>query len=620
MIRIILTLAITFCAFGLNATTYYIDTNGEDTNDGSEENPFRNPQSAFNILAPGDSVLIKEGDYRAFGQLQISVFANQSNPIVIAGIGSSLPIVQGFTVFQSSHILFDKLRIVGPESLPNGWVDMPTRIVDDPNIIIVPDETFYEPDFRVDKILSKYSTYATFFNYNRNTNSTWESNSSKGFNIINSTHLTIRNCQISLQTYGFRLKQESEFITIEDNEIIYCLDGISGFADGLDYEYSFSNSTIRNNTIRQSFRNGIMLNYGANNNLVDGNDIRYTGQNHIGTFNQDIRSPWAGHNTISHNRVAFGGYYSEFMKFPGPSGISLHSSGPGCLVNANFIAYHVSYSQLGENLIDGNGLISDNNPDGTIFVNNITYRNRGNDLSIVKAQNNIIIHNTFLYSGHNDDSPANGMGIKIVEEDDINNVIANNIFFNSGRGGIFSRDSNLEQQLFIDHNVYHFNEQKPVAANSSQTFNSIPFLDFENNGLLEDPLVQDSVGRLSENSPAIGSANSQYSFPTDFLGEERDPSNPSIGAFEYANIVGLNPETPRSILIYPNPVETILHVSALSTELSDISIMTLSGKVTRSWTSSYDQASSLLTLDVSGLSSGVYVLRIGTRFSVLIKE
>jgi hypothetical protein len=52
-------------------TTYYVATNGNDSNRGTFSQPFRTIQKAANVVNPGDTVIVKDGVYQAPGEAAI---------------------------------------------------------------------------------------------------------------------------------------------------------------------------------------------------------------------------------------------------------------------------------------------------------------------------------------------------------------------------------------------------------------------------------------------------------------------------------------------------------------------------------------------------------------------
>lgn len=616
------------CIQNLIAATFYVDIKvGSDINPGTINNPWKNLDFAINQLNQGDTLFIRSGNYTEFGQIQFQKNGSFSKPVIIAGFEDEYPQVEGFLIAFSGYIEIQNINFVGHQVLPANWLDMPEIVIDNPNVNTNANLEWLAPDYRIDSVLTKYETYSKFFNYEWNDIPTWESNKSIGLAVIESQNITIKNNWFSMHTYGIRLNNESRFISIDSNEFKYCLDAISAFCDAENYLYSFSNSQIINNTITQSFRNGIMLNYGANNNVVENNIVTYSGQNHISTYNLDIQSDSAGFNLIKNNVVAYGGYYGDFMKYPGPSAISLHSPGPGSAAINNYIAYHFSNAKRNVNLVDGNCLISDNNPHGSEFINNICYRPTGNGVSIVNSMNNLIIHNTIIEAGFEDPvSLNNGVSIKIVDQDDNNNIIYNNILANSARASIYAQFGNLNNQTEIANNLYYQPNYEPIAVNGDVFYYSIDQLNSIGIGvdaINSNPLFVDTLGNISTKSPAIAAGGSLYTTQFDYDGAVRNSSKPTIGAWEHgvSTNIGDVDSIINSYRLYPNPIQDILIIE------SDYKKYTNPSNLFKL----YDINGKLLILEklnksdlnfirLPALSSGIYIYEIGNFKGKLIKK
>jgi parallel beta-helix repeat protein len=70
-----------------NAATYYVATNGNDSNPGSSSNPWRTLQKAANTARAGDVVLVANGTYVGF---QVTADGTSSSPIVFRANGSNV--------------------------------------------------------------------------------------------------------------------------------------------------------------------------------------------------------------------------------------------------------------------------------------------------------------------------------------------------------------------------------------------------------------------------------------------------------------------------------------------------------------------------------------------------
>ena len=67
----------------LPAATYYLATNGDDTNPGSAASPWGTFPYAANHLKPGDTLLVRQGTYSWIGLCNISSGASWEQPVTI---------------------------------------------------------------------------------------------------------------------------------------------------------------------------------------------------------------------------------------------------------------------------------------------------------------------------------------------------------------------------------------------------------------------------------------------------------------------------------------------------------------------------------------------------------
>jgi parallel beta-helix repeat protein len=64
MVLLLWSLSSMFPNSSASAATYYVATNGSDSNPGTESYPWRTIQKAANMMLPGDTVLIRQGIYQ----------------------------------------------------------------------------------------------------------------------------------------------------------------------------------------------------------------------------------------------------------------------------------------------------------------------------------------------------------------------------------------------------------------------------------------------------------------------------------------------------------------------------------------------------------------------------
>ncbi len=508
----------------LAPTTYYVDAvRGSDTASGGASEPFRTIARGIGRLAPGDTLCIAGGDYRAEGTLMIRLRAEAATPVVVESCSGRVE-VDSVRIEDSAWVELRGLTIASGKALPPGWPDMPEILIDSVGAAyaIDPDEPW---STRAAKVDMRYHSYSTFVDPLGGTDS-WEyALYSEGIGVSASQHVRLAGNTISLHTVGVELRNESSSIVVEDNAIRYCLDGLRGDKRAID-GFSYSASTIRRNLVEQSFREGIRLSFGASDNVVEDNLVQNTGHSHIATWQA------GGGNTIRRNVLRQGGYYAETMRWPGPSAISVHSAGAGTRVEANSIARQVDMS-----FRDGNGVIIDNNGGAAVTIaNNLIHQVMGSGISSVFGGNATIQHNTIVDSGHATTASGNGMGIRLSEDSDVGNTIANNLIVDPANGGIWFRNHTLAGQAFIDNNLYDFSGL-PLVADGLESYADLAAWRASGHGLqalqtaarLEQPA--EGLFGVAADSPARGAGSTAHGSEHDLDGTPR-ASPPTIGAFE----------------------------------------------------------------------------------------
>src|SRR4029079_18282599 len=79
------------------ATTYYVATSGNDANSGkSTSAPFRTVQRAANVVNPGDTVLIRNGNYRE--DIEAKRGGTASAPVTFQNYPNEHPVILGSKV------------------------------------------------------------------------------------------------------------------------------------------------------------------------------------------------------------------------------------------------------------------------------------------------------------------------------------------------------------------------------------------------------------------------------------------------------------------------------------------------------------------------------------------
>lgn len=73
--------------------TYYVATNGSNSNIGTISNPFKTIQHAVNLAQPGDTIVVRGGVY--VEEVNITTSGTASHPITIANYAGETPILDG---------------------------------------------------------------------------------------------------------------------------------------------------------------------------------------------------------------------------------------------------------------------------------------------------------------------------------------------------------------------------------------------------------------------------------------------------------------------------------------------------------------------------------------------
>ena len=222
---------------GAQTTTYYVTTNGNDDDPGTEAQPWRTIQKAADTLVAGDTVYIKAGTYqeRVVPQNSGSVgnyivyAAHPGHTVTIDGAGIALPQGWGglFDVSGKSYIKISGLRIMnaGPDLNSTGI------LVDESSHIIIEG------------------------NYTYNT-------VSSGIGVWSSSDITIDGNEVELACND----GEQESITVagtdnfevKNNQVHHGGPGTNG-AEGIDVKDGSSNGKVFNNHVHDMNRVGIYV-------------------------------------------------------------------------------------------------------------------------------------------------------------------------------------------------------------------------------------------------------------------------------------------------------------------------------------------------------------------------
>ncbi len=505
-------------------TAYHVSKQGNNNNPGTPSQPWATIQHGVDHIQAGDTLIIHGGSYQSESVWISQTNGTSSKPIHIRAASGETPILQSiqFRNHNSWYIVegltFHNTRF----NFPTSWQDMPEVMVDDTSIVIDPKEDWAT---REGKVRQKYSTFMAL-------DDTMQNNWSIGIHVENGNHMVIRGNHVEGYTAGIQATSESSHLIVEENTSYRCGYGFFAYAPSP----SIHDSLIRKNDFRQSLRAGISIKEGAFNNLIEENFTQHYAISGI-TLNKGNHD-----NIIRHNVSKYGGYYSETMRYPGSTAINVHTSGPGNILDGNFAAYQIDWT-----LNDGNGFSADLMRDGAgvTFINNIAYRNMGSGITMTESPNGVIKHNIFIENGYYTTSLRNGAGVRFSRDEDIDNVVTGNIFFNNGTAGLYAGHRNLANQTHVDHNLYYSSNGKPFLKDDWGLDNRNYFTleeiqnnsDAEDNAVSGDPLFvqqEQEDFHLQGASPAISQADANLAPANDKDGNTRD-NLPDIGAYEYQN-------------------------------------------------------------------------------------
>ncbi len=436
---------------GAQAAQLYVarTPSASDENDGSVRKPLRSIARAVERAKPGDFVIVRNGDYRnddtgwGPGVIPVLNSGEQGKDIRIIAANGAKPLVHSFLLRGVHHVRISgfHFRNVDFRKHPK-WKDMPNIIRDVPEDPDTPID--YSQDWEQRKLLIE-PAFESYFSLVKQLEYV------VAINLEECNSVAVTKNIIDGYWAGIQCRHCTS-ININSNVISHTVNGIFTFEPAP----ALTNSSIVRNKIAHSLDIGISIQKGCDNVNVAYNEVTYSGRNHISV--QDGNS----NCTVRENKLRFGGYYSETMRYPGSSGINIHSSLGGIKVLDNDISFQIDRTGF-----DGNGMILDLMLSGkSVSVrNNFVYRNMGSGLNTTISPNAIILGNFFVQNGYRTSSSRNGAGIKLSRSDDIGHAIAFNLFFENKYAGILSEET-IRQQRLLDFNIYYASRNTAVVWDS----------------------------------------------------------------------------------------------------------------------------------------------------------
>ncbi len=434
-----------------NAAKLYVarTPSASDDNDGSVRKPLRSIARAIERAKPGDFVIVHHGDYRnddtgwGTGVIPVLNSGEQGKDVRIIAANGAKPLVHSFLLRGVHHVRISGFHFRNVEFRKHPkWKDMPNIIRDVPEDLDTPID--YSQDWEQRRLLIE-PAFASYFSLVKKLEYV------NGINLEECNSVSVTNNVIDGYWAGIQCRHCTS-ININTNVISHTVNGIFAFEPAP----ALTNSSIVRNKIAHSLDIGISIQKGCDNVNVAYNEVTYSGRNHISV--QDGNS----NCTVRENKLRFGGYYSETMRYPGSSGINIHSSLGGIGVFGNDVSFQIDRTGF-----DGNGIILDLMLSGksVSIRNNFVYRNMGSGLNTTKSPNAVIVGNYFIQNGYRTNASRNGAGIKLSQSEDIGHTIAFNLFFENKYASILSEDT-IRQQRLLDFNAYFSSRNTPVVWDS----------------------------------------------------------------------------------------------------------------------------------------------------------
>ncbi|MFC4776940.1 sugar-binding protein [Paenibacillus sp. GCM10023252] len=355
--------------------TYYVSPTGSDTNNGTSiDTPFKTPQKAADVSAPGDTILLRGGEYPYDGS---------NRQLIIKQSGAKDPVTG-----DEHYITFKNYPGETPILKPtNGWealsiqasyiiIDGITVQGDNRNITVADGEADYEnallhgdePDFDWNSTARTQTGGISVDGRNRVEN---------GLKPLH--HIIIRNNHIFELPGGGIGAMEADYVTIENNHVhgnawytMWAGSGISILhSRDLDNNTSEYKNFIRNNIV---YDNETKVKWIEVERYSDGNGI-------IVDANQ-----WAAYKgrTLVSNNISYNN---------GGSGIHAFYSSNADIVNntiyQNGRSPHINYAQL----------FAANSENINLF-NNIVYGREGKVINSESGSSRVIYANNVYYNGN----------------------------------------------------------------------------------------------------------------------------------------------------------------------------------------------------------------------------
>lgn len=474
-------------------TTYFVATNGSNTNPGSLAKPFQTIQYALNAAShPGDVVEVHGGTYH--------------ERLTMPHSGSSAASIT-LEAYPGQHVL---LSGSGANNNDVGFGDNMIQIINQSYLQVIGFEIAYDSGAAIGDDAIGIRVQGSGSNIVLKNNSIHDID---GKVLSSSGGVNNGYAGAGIQVYGSSLKTPWSNVIITGNTIYNCQPGDSE-TETLTVNGNIDNFQITDNTIHNCNNIGIGMIGGE----ADAFNLPSGTQNLPGA-----RNGLCSHNTVYNIHANYGGGYADGIYIDGGQDITVsdntsYSNDLGIEVGCENAGYVASGNVVESNLIY-------RNTQGGLLIG-------GYDSSVGRVANCRLINNTV----YDNDTTNTGSGQLLIQYAS-NNVITNNVFDAVGNEVLIGSAGAGNSGNTLDHNLYW-------AANVEFDWNADSYSslsDFQNgtgedhHSIFADPKFANAGANnftLASGSPAHASGSStsgQYD-PDNFLSAVR-ALPPNIGAY-----------------------------------------------------------------------------------------
>jgi len=569
-------------ALPLSATTYYVDCNGANSNNGtSMSTPWQTIAKVNNSsFSPGDSVLFqKTCTWRE--TLTVPSSGSTENVITFGSYGSGAnPIIDGSIVassWTSAPVAIPNVWSISLATQPNQVFLASTRATQAASVIALTQHQwfwssttlyFYEsagnPDTVGDVILASQRNNCIDLNGNN--------------------YVTVQSIQCQYAN------QQGIYFSGASNTIV--LDGVTSTKNYLNGVRSITsqvaqNITVQNGTFSWNGGSGISIGKSSHDWLVQRNTVNNNSQYDMSPVaDQDFSSgihAWCDDNSVTNLTIQYNDVYSNGV-FPDGSRVTNGGSGAvglGIWLDTIRASNYTSGSIVRYNRVHDNTIIGINLEHAAFnqVYNNVEYGTvngygiMAGDYSHVSGgvHDNKIFNNTVY---NNDNGDIHVMGSSGSDPNDCyNNLVENNIvLMGSGGPSLIAEKGGENDGTMGSGNVYIYNGFGPpttgfiywgtgVSKNTYAAFDSA--YGSSTHSVSGDPLFTNAGGgnfTLQSSSPAIAagtnlgstyqmSLDPRTSFPWGTLNQDSQGSGWEIGAFAFVQQIPLAPPTSLSATV-----------------------------------------------------------------------